>query len=1533
MKRLCGVALVGMVIAIGGCSDDGPSGGTITRPGRVIGRIELADGRGASSCLVSIPSASRAGRCDKDGNFDIDGVPAGDTRELQVILDPDSDRRRVIERVVRVGVNPGLITDRGTLRLLEPGSVGGRVKLSGQAPAFSIISVAQYGAVTAATAQGAYLLPRVPPGRHTLVLTTNEGAQITLQDVEVEPGRTTKNIDFNLADAKKVSLDVSGVAKREGKGDNGNGGLDVELLDLRDGKAVTSVKTEDNGNFSVNAPAGLYALRVTDGDNPIRPTVPYLLVQGDEAVALSYTIVVPSPDGDLDADGIPNKDDDDKDGDGVKDDDDAFPYDPAETKDTDKDGLGDRADLNSKGSSAIDDVTPTPDTDNDGYFDFEDNCKDIANGKNEDDQADRDLDGVGDKCDNCPGVPNRDQLDSVGDGKGDLCRICIVDTPCEPANPCHEGRLLCTANNAICDDTGAQLANGQPCGSGQVCNNGKCDICRAGETCRSMKAGEECKAGTLSCASGVGECTNLTGDAGDGTVCGVDKVCLMGVCTACKAGVTCDPNTNLCKKGTSTCTNGVLGCVPNQLDQPDGKSCGTDLVCRGGNCVQCKQGDSCQPKAKPCNAGTFDCTQNDCIDSQTPAADGTACGNGMFCQNGTCTTLPNTLSVVSGDNQSASAGALLSSITVEVKNSSNQPQVGETLEITAPPGGLVSPTSAITNAAGRVTFVPRLGPGTGQQTMKVRSPTAGTISITATATPPPAGKSVVLVNRLGGGGNSNGPEPAIEAKIFYPYGVVAASDGTIYFADNFTHRIRVLYTDGTLDVLAGTSTAGYSGDFGPAKNARLSRPDGLFLDEPNKLLYVADSGNHRVRVIDLSSSAHIINTVAGNGTVGTVEPYGDNGAATAAALSGPTRVAIGADGALYITDLGHTRIRRVDLQNNRITTWVNSTSSCQVSELSLSSCITTGCAIAFNSAGDMFLSGYFCGAGRPSTPGIVRVDSSGKLHWVAGAPAGVGSTGVGGDARDAYVLAPWIGFDSAGNLIYSSPTEHVVRRIDARTHRVGHIAGVYLSSGVAANFADAATSRLYNPRGFAIVGGDLVLADSSNNMMRRIPLVDITTPTAVQVTQDGGNNQSQTLGRLISGLRVKITAAGSSFAGGYVHYTSTEPSVVLSAADAKTAGDGVAVASTWVPLEAGSYSVSAEVRDIHGAHVSGSPQTFMLTAQAPSTGTIFPIINPTGVSNPLPAFAPLTALGAPTGVAAQADGTLYVGQQTTIIRITPKGIAQPFAGGGSGIGDGGPAMSASFTFVWRMYFDEAKKHLIVVDTNADRVRRIDTQTNIITTIAGGGTLVGVDNIPATQAKLDVGSAVTDASGGLWLTDGNNLRYVDPQTQLIRTVTGPTSCSNAIAFGGCASDACALQTDGSGGVYLTGAICGTDANVSSAATYGILRVSSTGALTHIAGRYQGATTDGGPATGYHFQQATLSLLRDGNNLYVGSDRRVYRVAIGGTITRVAGTGASGNTGDYGPATSATLYTPNDLALLPGGHVVMADNSSRALRVLW
>jgi DNA-binding CsgD family transcriptional regulator/sugar lactone lactonase YvrE len=149
--------------------------------------------------------------------------------------------------------------------------------------------------------------------------------------------------------------------------------------------------------------------------------------------------------------------------------------------------------------------------------------------------------------------------------------------------------------------------------------------------------------------------------------------------------------------------------------------------------------------------------------------------------------------------------------------------------------------------------------------------------------------------------------PGTAAGFLLPAGgLVVAPTGTLYVANRRENQVTRLGSDGVLSRYVGTGQSGYSGDGGAAAGAQLNSPLGLALDNKGSL-YIADSGNNRVRRVD--SVTGIITTVAGSSAA--YGDTGDEGQATKARLALPAGVVIGSDGSIYIADTGNNRVRRV----------------------------------------------------------------------------------------------------------------------------------------------------------------------------------------------------------------------------------------------------------------------------------------------------------------------------------------------------------------------------------------------------------------------------------------------------------------------------------------------------------------------------------------------------------------------------------------------------------------------------------------------
>ena len=241
--------------------------------------------------------------------------------------------------------------------------------------------------------------------------------------------------------------------------------------------------------------------------------------------------------------------------------------------------------------------------------------------------------------------------------------------------------------------------------------------------------------------------------------------------------------------------------------------------------------------------------------------------------------------------------------------------------------------------------------------------------------------------------------PATNAQLDTPDGVAIAPDGDLIVADSRNERIRRIdLQTGVIKTIAGNGDSGYDSDDKPATEGMLNSPGGVAA-APNGDIFIADTLNYRVRMIDHVTG--FIHTVAGIGPVdGDDAPVGDGGPATAAYLNMPSDVAIGPTGDIYVADMHHQRVRRIDAKTRLIWTvagngrWGNSGDGGLAVNATLAG--PAGIAIAADGAGKvtLFIADFYNRRVRAVGPdGTIRDvsdggDSFGAPTRVAFAPKG-----------------------------------------------------------------------------------------------------------------------------------------------------------------------------------------------------------------------------------------------------------------------------------------------------------------------------------------------------------------------------------------------------------------------------------------------------------------------------------------------------------------------------------------------------------------
>lgn len=277
--------------------------------------------------------------------------------------------------------------------------------------------------------------------------------------------------------------------------------------------------------------------------------------------------------------------------------------------------------------------------------------------------------------------------------------------------------------------------------------------------------------------------------------------------------------------------------------------------------------------------------------------------------------------------------------------------------------------------------------------------------------------------------------PATSAQITTVNGIAIDATGNIYLADTLNGVVRMVNTQGTITTFAGTGGKGYSGDGGPATSAQLYYPSGVAVDQ-NGNVFIADYGAGVVRKV---SPSGIISTFAGNGGGVFGAVLGDGGPATAALLSAPFSVVVDGGGNVYIGDIGSGRIRRVDT-NNVIT--------------SVATSVQAG-SFALDASGAIYYSDY-----NNST--VVKLYQSGTSLWIAG-DGQPGYSGDGGGGTSAQLNAPYgIALDNSGNVFVADSANSIIRElspvamsISSVANSANNISFIAVASGGAGSAASA----------------------------------------------------------------------------------------------------------------------------------------------------------------------------------------------------------------------------------------------------------------------------------------------------------------------------------------------------------------------------------------------------------------------------------------------------------------------------------------------
>jgi cysteine-rich repeat protein len=784
--------------------------------------------------------------------------------------------------------------------------------------------------------------------------------------------------------------------------------------------------------------------------------------------------------------------------------------------------------------------------------------------------------------------------------------------------------------------------------------------------------------------------------------------------------------------------------------------------------------------------------------------------------------------------------------------------------------------------------------------------------------------TIVTIAGTGIAGFGGDGAAAIFAQLANPRGLAVDGLGDVIVADTDNHRIRRITDDGTIWTIAGTGVEGFSGDGGPAINAELANPYAVAVDATGRVL-IADTLNARVRRIDLDDK---ISTIAGNGNVG---DGGDGGPATAAELSGPTAVAVDAQGVVAIADPLNQRIRRIALDGTMSTI---AGTGAQGFGGDGGPAIAAQLAFPFGVAID--------GQGRVaiadrSNQRIRRIGTSGTIATVAGSGK-FGFGGEGSEATSALLGNPYaVTVDAQGRAYIADTFNYAIRRVEL-DGTITTVAG----TGIAGSGGDggpALEAQLNTPSGLAIdAQGRLLISDTFNHRIRRIEangtIVTIAGTGVAGSTGDGGPATSARLsnpnGIAVDGQgRVLISDTYNS----RIRRIELDGTIVTVAGTGQAGYDGDGGPATSARLQF-PYNVGVDASD----RILIADTANHRVRRVATDGTITTIAG-TGAVGTGGAGGPATSAQLDTPMAARVDsqGRVVIadGHNHAIRRIELDGTLTTLAGtlGVPGSrGDAALASQARVAYPHNMVVDELDR-IVFADTNNSRIRMIAGGT--ITTIAGR--IDPEDVGPVARARLDdpqaiaIGANLTVVAGG---TSGTVEAIRGGRVEVVagryphEAATGALARFRQATFG----DVGGVVVDPTtGAIYLT--------ETSAHRLHVITQVDPAVPATWTIATLANASGMAGFADG----AAATARFRAPTGLYLDSAARTLYIADTGnhairaldldtnTVTTIANTAHSlGYAGDDGPATAARLFRPSALTRCNNGDLFIADTGNHRVR---
>ncbi|MBK8477077.1 MAG: SMP-30/gluconolactonase/LRE family protein [Opitutaceae bacterium] len=707
------------------------------------------------------------------------------------------------------------------------------------------------------------------------------------------------------------------------------------------------------------------------------------------------------------------------------------------------------------------------------------------------------------------------------------------------------------------------------------------------------------------------------------------------------------------------------------------------------------------------------------------------------------------------------------------------------------------------------------------------------------------------------------------ARFFEPAGLARDAAGNLYVADSRNHTVRKLSATGAVATLAGTAgVAGAEDASGLA--AKFFTPRAVAVDTAGNV-YVADSGNHAIRKITASGAA--VTTVAG-----TTERSGSaTGTGTAAQFDLPAGIAALADGTLYVADSRNNAIRKITAAG--VVTTFAGVAPASSNGSGTAVRFRQPRAVACDSSGNVYVADTLNSTIRKLTSGGAAT----TLAGLAGTPGAV--DGAGTAAR--FNQPEGIVATADGAVVYVADTlNHTIRKITGGT--VSTLAGAAGVQGDNDGVGIAAHFR--HPQGLALdADGNLIVADTYNNMVRRVTPSGVVTTVAGNATfyGVGGSDGSVTQVQFEHPTAVAVNAASEIYVadGGNATIRKISTGGVVSTVYGSRRSFGTA---DGAESTASFRRPTALAFDSAGNLFVADPDAETVRLITPA-GAVQTVAGLGDASGALVGAGLAARLSAPHGVAVAPDGAIYIAdtgnhsiRRGTVTWDTPPAITQQ------------PRKVAGATPV--TYTIQASTTNGVLNYRWQFQPAWGEWMDCATSPLFGGATSNTLTIPGMTANYNdwlirclvnngYSTIVTSATASLWVAGDNTVRITGDiaDRELITTVTtlaGATrkedvwgsswGVDDGVGSAARFSGPRGLAIDAAGVAYVTDAAGGT-----------IRKVLPDGTVTTLAGKAGTAAGEGwgkvdgaGSAARFAGPQA-LALAPDGNLIVADTENGVLR----------------------------------------------------------